>query len=232
MKKKLGCIASGIAMLAIIGCGSDENNDNNSEPMELGPMVESQESFLFDIENGQQMGTADATLARHEGGATVSGTASNLDPGETYTVWWVFFNSPDFCVNAGDADALDAKCAADDLAGAQVALVGSSFGFCTGFIPDANGAATWSCERFIGQNGEGFELGDGLQNPEEAEVHMVIRTHGPTLTGEVGDSQSTTFNGGCEQGQTNAGLCKDIAYYMFPEPEAACVPIHGRMCPS
>jgi len=42
----------------------------------------------------------------------------------------------------------------------------------------------------------GVESGYGLLDLTKAEIHLVLRTHGPMLAGLL-DQQATTFNGGC-----------------------------------
>jgi len=62
----------------------------------------------------------------------------------------------------------------------------------------------------------------GLTNPQGAEVHLVLRSHGPRIPGQVAE-QRTTFAGGCEffldPGATHElepGQCSDLQFAVFP----------------
>lgn len=57
-------------------------------------------------------------------------------------------------------------------------------------------------------------FGRGLTNPTQAEIHAVVRTHGPVIPGMV-DEQIHTFNGGCDPGQPNEGQCQDLQFTAF-----------------
>lgn len=48
----------------------------------------------------------------------------------------------------------------------------------------------------------------GLVDPHAAEIHLVVRTHDAAVPGYVPE-QIGSFNGGCNAGQPNAGLCKN-----------------------
>ena len=47
-----------------------------------------------------------------------------------------------------------------------------------------------------------------LDDPLNAIVVLILRTHGPVAPGFVQD-QIRTFNGGCNIGEPNEGLCQD-----------------------
>ena len=50
-------------------------------------------------------------------------------------------------------------------------------------------------------------IGDGLTNPEGAEIHLVLRYHGPKIQGHV-DEQIHTFAGGCSHDSLIVHLVK------------------------
>lgn len=103
------------------------------------------------------------------------------------TMWFAIFNNPDACTGGGPG-----VCTAADLRNpaAQASLL------------YATGQRVRSPERvsFAAALGKastiGVESGYGLLDLTKAEIHLVLRTHGPMLAGLL-DQQATTFNGGC-----------------------------------
>lgn len=61
-------------------------------------------------------------------------------------------------------------------------------------------------------------FGNGLVNSRWSEIHLVIRTHGPTIPHMV-DQQIHTFNGGCEDDEPNRGLCQDVQFAAFAQDQ-------------
>ena len=88
-----------------------------------------------------------------------------------------------------------------------------------GAIADANGDASFpnlatSVVDAAAVNDD-FLIGNGLRDLEATEIHLVLRTHGPVLTGDLLDSQLGTFNGGCLAGEPNVGACANIQFAYF-----------------
>jgi hypothetical protein len=137
------------------------------------------------------------TLRREADGVTYNIHTSNLDPGAAYTNWGVVFNAPDLC--SGDCDLGDVQVTPED----NEALFDSISIFWTAgaVIPESSpGAANFSA--FIPQGEPLGQLlrGTGLQDVEEAEVHIIIRTHGQPIEGLL-EEQLTTVAGGCDINQ-------------------------------
>jgi hypothetical protein len=208
------------AFFSVVGC-------DDSEDPPPPPPGDTQTSAQYDIAADSLMGSGEATLTRTADGLSVEGSADELNVDESFTLTWVIFNNREACLNFETPDEETGRgCSSADLAPDQAELVEASFGYCDGFVPDANGQGSFDCERLVADGETGFELG-GLTDPEDSEVHLFVRSHGPTLTGELADEQITTFNGGCEAGQPNEGLCVDLAYFVFA---IECVPGHGGGC--
>lgn len=143
-------------------------------------------------------------------------TTSGLTPGNVVTLWWVVFNHPEEC---------DGGCGEPDLFDSDVepaCLFGG------GTIVNDNGDATFvnrlrvgeernSCIEFFGGTDH------GLSNPEGAEVHFVVRSHGPRIPGKV-DEQRSSFDGGCEvfheagTEDLGEGECSDLQFAIHPSP--------------
>lgn len=140
-----------------------------------------------------QLGSA-ATLYRTRQSLEMRVAASGLAENSAFTVWWVVFNNPAACVMG---------CGADDLPRPAVrAAVFYAAGFVTGGdgVGTEDGVGNVSAYVDAGALPAGIdiEMGDGLEsgNGFDAEVHIVVRTHGTISPGQV-HKQIGTFNEGC-----------------------------------
>ncbi len=140
---------------------------------------------VFVIANGDVIGTS--TLHRQHNGITVNFKASGLPEG-TYTLWWVIFNDPAACV--GDCDD-------SDLVVAEAEVMAA-----TGGVVGPNGKGNFSAHLMendaSGSINALFDLPlvGGLHDAQSAEVHLILRSHGPKIPGMV-YAQTHTYNGGC-----------------------------------
>ncbi|MGE3719946.1 MAG: hypothetical protein AB7G07_16260 [Bauldia sp.] len=139
---------------------------------------------------------------------------SGLTPGHVVTVWWVVFNSPEDCTH-GEAGL---RCGEGDLLVAEGA-------------PEVEGTVLYAAGAIIGPDGSGhfsaylptgdtshvtFGLGPGLTRPWGADIHAVVRDHGPAQAGLLGQ-QIGTFGGGCLDAPEGAGTagnfeCVDLQF--------------------
>jgi len=114
-------------------------------------------------------------------------------PEAAYTNWWIVFNNPAACVGG---------CGGDDFPGND----GN---------PAVNASVLWATGGLVGHDGtghfratlvEGFppgqvNFGPGLQDAVNAEIHYVIRSHGPASDDpDILEDQLTLFLGGCGDG--------------------------------
>lgn len=135
-----------------------------------GPATET--VLVVTLGDGTTMGSS--SLGRSAGGIRATIRTGGLTAGHAYTVWAVVFNNPGAC---------DGPCDAADLANpaaAAASLLGS-------------GAVVRSSRAVFTVQ---LLAGDGLTDPHGAEVHFVVRTHGPAIPGLVAE-QTSTLNGGC-----------------------------------
>lgn len=132
-----------------------------------------------------------ATLIRSRRSLEMRIAASHLDPNSAYTVWWVIFNRPGACVGGCGPTALANP--------ATRASVFYAAGFVTG--DDGTGNISAHVEGGVLPTGldvepdgtvAGLDGGNGLA----AEVHLVIRAHGPVIAG-LAHAQLGSFNGAC-----------------------------------
>ena len=136
---------------------------------------------------------------------------TELGPGNAYTIWWIIFNNPGACA---------AGCAGPDLGNP---LVEGSVMNATGRVADSDGNAWFSAflpAGFMHTNPSNGDLrqvfGPGLQNVNGAEIHIVIRCHGPS-TGSV--EQISTLLGDCNNAASPTG-CYEAQAAAFPLPRS------------
>lgn len=153
-----------------------------------------------------------ATLTRKDAGAAAILHTGGLDPGSAYTLWWVVFNHPDRCLgrHAG------LRCGPTDLFNPDV---DASLLWAAGAVAGSTGEATFESRLAGGDNAGAFVMpgmqdpSPGLTQPHTAEIHLVVRNHGPARQEHL-EEQTTTMNGGCDVGQPNFP-CKDEQYAAF-----------------
>ena len=127
-------------------------------------------------------------------------TASSLDlPPQAVTLWWVIFNNPENCIQAPDADI---KCGPLDAFGAEflstqalgepdlsTIVVNTDSGFAmlyaTGDVSDAEGEIRLQASIYkspqnlsLPLNMDPMVQGVAFTDPDKAEVHAIVRTHG------------------------------------------------------
>ena len=132
-------------------------------------------------------GAATLMRTRHEVQARVH--ASGLDPEAAYTIWWVIFNNPQACATV--------PCGSADLR--NPAVGGANF-YATGFLTGTDGTANVEAGLEAGRLPDGVEsmdFGTGIRpqlrrgNGLGAEIHLIMRTHGPLALGWVAEQIST-----------------------------------------
>lgn len=156
---------------------------------------------------GDMVGTAE--LNRTAEGVNVTIDTTMLTAGAAYSIWWIIFNNPGACTSLG--------CGIDGADFGNPAVEASIMN-ATGRVADANGNATFSAFLPVGfmhtepASGNLRQLlGPGLQNVAGADIHVVVRCHGPS-TGNP--EQISTLLGDCNtSGPTG---CFDAQVAVFP----------------
>ena len=164
-----------------------------------------------------------AHLTRFENGVTMAVSTNDLVQGEVYTVWWVIFNEPENCSD-GVCDVDDVLIVQDGIvprdedgnrlmnmegiAGANVSIQHAAGGYAQD--------STLHTSASLGiEDVPGIILGPGLLDAQNAEIHLVIRTHGPAVE-DAFANQISTFGGGCEP--MDALPCDDVQFAVFTPP--------------
>lgn len=146
-----------------------------------------------------------------EGTVSATGLAAN----GAYSWWWVVFNYPAYCVDG---------CGLDDLPPGATPVsngdprVQSSLLWGGGFVANGTGAAEVRSQLVRNKPPGEVRFGPGLKRPRAAELHIVIRTHGPATAGEVAD-QISRFHGGCTDDEVSSGACpqnQNVQYAAHP----------------
>ena len=126
-------------------------------------------------------------LTRHDDALSMKVKTRELEPGAAYTVWWVVFNHPENCIDGCDGDDVGSPAVDGTILWAAGGVVGNSgVEKFYGYLPE-NTPPTVDVRR-----GSGI-----LTNAGGAEIHLVVRSHGPAIPGLV-EEQITTFGGGCD----------------------------------
>lgn len=224
MHKVLAKVGSIIIVLGLfLNACSDQNNpataineNDSTESLEIIDNIEAranhQESNVYTLPPDPILiDEANATLVRNKNGVRVNIRTNDLVPRNTYSVWMVVFDAPENCE-------VPNECTLDDL-GNPVGPMATVFGAVGGGLAGGNGQATFASHAKPGDEANDVLLGDGsLDNPLTAEIHLVIRTHGPAIPGMINE-QTATYNAGCELGEPNEGLCEDLQFTVFPPPD-------------
>lgn len=130
-----------------------------------------------------------ATLKRGSDWIQVNIQTSGL-PAGAYTVWWIVFATPEGCVQG---------CGEDDLFDPDANV---SIFWATGKVVREGGVGSFRARHRVGDDlgepGKQLILGDGSLDPTKAEIHNIIKYHGP-----VSDDPATLY----EQTHTLLGSC-------------------------
>lgn len=140
---------------------------------------------------------------------------SGLPPG-AYTVWWVIFDNPAACTG---------PCGEDDLLAPEPRV---SVLWATGGVVGPHGfgnfRATYRAGDDLGQPGRQHILGDGSLDPARAEIHNIIKYHGPASPDPaVLHEQTTTLMGACDHGANAVDLGPPFGVQCF-DPQAVVHP--------
>ena len=222
--KTIGKFLFGVLILFAFSCSQDSTLDPLQSDFDAGSLngvqakASSHQTALIGGLEGI-MGTS--KLLRNKSGITVNFKAINLKPG-AYTIWWVIWNNPEECATPG-------ACIEDDFA--TPGKVGVEVMYAAGHVVGTNGKGNFSARLKAGDLPESMNTsfgfpsvgGLGVGNTFGAEVHVVLRTHGPVVPTLVSE-QISSYRGGCNNPfaippftsyPDAIGECADIAAAIF-----------------
>lgn len=156
---------------------------------------------------------AGAQLARTDSAVSGFIYSVGVQPSSVYTLWWVVFNNPAGC--DGPCDLPDVLAAVGENANNNPANIGVFYG--GGKQVGVIGAVGFGATLREGDKSYCVAAGDGpfaaLCNPlvdaNTAEVHLVVRTHGAMVPGQL-QSQMSKFTGGC-----GVNACTNVTAAIF-----------------
>ena len=128
-----------------------------------------------------------ARLMRTPDGIFVNLETGGLTAGHVYTLLLAVINDPANCEGS--------PCKPADVLGRTAETKADIVGVADGVIVGADGKARFASFQPAGDLPNAW-LGNGLQNPEGAEIHLVVNDHGP-LVPELGPAMTNTYRGGC-----------------------------------
>lgn len=137
-------------------------------------------------------------LVRNAAGVSYRLSTSGLEPGTAATLWMVIFNKPKLCTSFPPDDPIS-PCGLGDLLDFEGVM--PDLMFAAGSLVGGTGKATFAGRRAVRDKSssmwEVFEFpSPGLLDAREAEIHFIVRTHGPVVPG-MARAMTSTFNGGC-----------------------------------
>lgn len=159
-------------------------------------------------------------LVRTDRGALATFRTSDLPASEALTLWWVVFNDPSGCTGPCGEDEIFVD--GDPQQGLNwpgIAAADIVAGYADGTVSDAKGRAFMKAAVQTGGAVDEIIFGDGpiLKDSIGAEIHLVVRSHGPAIPGLV-DVQTGSYAGGCDVFLTPPavpqaiGECSDIQF--------------------
>lgn len=160
-----------------------------------------------EIEPSREVLGSKATLFITEGGSTMLLTTHGLTPGDAVTAWWVIFNHPDRCT--------DGVCGEDDVfefpEEASVSVLNAD-----GQVISDSGVVLFF-DSLDANDTSAALFGPGLVNLQAAEIHLVVRTHGPAQE-DILEEQLSRVNGGCDPEPPHEP-CQDLHFAIFKQVE-------------
>ena len=152
---------------------------------------------------------AESTLIRTEHGLYATFTTTELEPGDVFTMWWMIMNKPENCSDGvcglddgfmvdenGDILLVDSE---PQLNWAGRASADFAVHRADGTVVDTDGSAEFRAHLPIGDMHEMILNSSPLKDPYRAEVHLLIRTHGQMIPGQLASQMNTPW-GGCPEG--------------------------------
>lgn len=202
-----------VTALAVFGTVGDGLAEPAEPPSETRPLFwQVDPDGAVGIEVGDEVEGSEAAIWRDEDGVSFRIDTTGLVEGHGYTVWLISHDNPDACVT-GDGEP-GSRCTTMDML--NPATFSSLIWGRSGKFVEGDGTTTFTGRRsrpdgpcvtepaVVFDGCEGVLFGHGLHNPLGAEIHFVLRDHGPPQEG-LEEEQTSTINGGCDPA-THEGL--------------------------
>jgi hypothetical protein len=216
--RKIGVLTVTMAVMlfgmAVLANATESANVNRFDGKNLPPWADAT------LVRGDD-GVISAMIETHVGGdmfqmafnppnVEVVSQGAKWNVGDATTMWWVIWNNPDGCEDG---------CGPDDLARSLVG--GNDLSGTVGVLPATGSVATsghWSASATLAEGviPPNAVVPIALEDAATAEVHLVVRSHGPAsnFTADELVGALTTIGGGC-----GINTCGDAQDVIFLPPE-------------
>lgn len=156
------------------------------------------DALVFTFADMTEVGTS--RLVRTPNGVNYKLSTSGLQPGHAYTLWIVAFNNTDGCEFGSPGFSL---CGPDDVVNDAAR---PDMMYAGGHVAGGSGLATFAgrlnVDDLSGSINEPVGVpAYGLEDPQNAEIHLAVHDHGPKMGAYMPD-MIKTIDGGC----TDAGI--------------------------
>lgn len=210
---------AGLIILAA-ACSSEAGTPTGPELSEASALTtatngsKSQQSDLIMFSDFITVGGVGSLTRTPQGVNThITVNAGAIPAGDVVTLWAAIFNNPGEC-------AID-PCDFPDIE--NPAVEGSLVWLGSGIA--GKGATLYTGQVMVGDaSGDILDLfglpnGPGLLNAAGAEIHVVVRTHGPKINGELQSQRKSFLGPNCTTDpEPNPDPCDDLAFAMFQAP--------------
>ena len=151
-------------------------------------------------------------LVRTDTGVSAELVTTGL-PAGAYTCWFVVFNNPEQCALYDELG--PGSCGlelSDFLPASEGGTTGFGFAFADGKIVDESGMATFGGHLKQGDvlMNDFLELDEVLEDPRTAEIHLIVRYHGPAEPGRIYEQTHTL--------EPELGLEADLQFSVHAAP--------------
>jgi hypothetical protein len=174
-----------ICLSFLVGCSTDEPVSSNLLQEETPTLNKPTTSAVYTFPDPPAVVVVGASskLVRNQNGVTVTVNTSGLVSGSAVTIWLIVFNNG----TSGGPD--------DVIYGA-------------GHVVGPNGTANFAAHLNEGDSGGSLfpQPSPGLIDAETAEIHIVVRSHGPFIPGMIPE-QIHTVEGDCDP-----SVCEDLQF--------------------
>jgi hypothetical protein len=201
-----GAIGLAVALGAALFVGALPATAQDAAPPATQMSTNSAYGFPGTAWPGQPILGSSSSYVAFEDGVSATFDTTGLEPGHVVTMWWVVFNHPELCTNGEGG----LRCGEPDLLtmGGDEAIEGSVL-HAGGHIVGPDGAGHYGSFLSTGDTSGVMIAGPGLTNPLGADVHLVLRDHGPVQEGLLVDALAS-YGGGCIEPPDGTGTPGDF----------------------
>jgi hypothetical protein len=196
-----------VTMLAVLLIGAVPVAAQDAEEPATRMSVTGAFAFPTTTWGGQPIAGSSSSYIGYEEGVSATFATTGLEPGHVVTMWWVVFNNPELCTHSLGG----LRCSEDDLIifGGDEAIEGTVL-TAGAHIVGPDGSGHFGSYLATGDTSRVLLAGPGLTNPLGADVHLVLRDHGPVQDGLFGAALGT-YGGGCIEAPEGSGTLGDFA---------------------